>query len=189
MLAVAVSALRTGASESARCATSELFDAHAAFVLRLVRHLGVHPSDAEDLAQEVFVIAHQRLETLQRQDSARSWLFGIARRVAANHLRKNKRRRVQSTESTSESLAAGSGDPSDALQLARDRALLMQALDKLDADKRAVFVLFELEGVPMPEVAEMVVCPLNTAYSRLYAARVIVQRHVLGPRSRNGGQR
>jgi RNA polymerase sigma-70 factor, ECF subfamily len=177
LAAAAVAGLPLGAERGQT--TRELFEAHAAFVLRLVRHLGAHPSDAEDLAQEVFVVAHKRLDTLQHQDSARSWLFGIARRVTANHLRKAKRAGAPLVE---ELHAADGGDPAQALQQARDRALLARALDRLDDDKRAVFALFELEGLAMPEVAEMLGCPINTAYSRLYAARVIVQRHVLSAR-------
>jgi len=163
-----------------RWTTRELFEVHGAFVLRLVRHLGVRPSDAEDIAQEVFVIAHRRLDTLQRENSARSWLFGIARRVTANYLRKTKR---SGEEVLADIHAADGGDPVAELQLSRDRALLARALSRLDDDKRAVFVLFELEGLAMHEVAEMVCCPINTAYSRLYAARLIVQRHVLGARA------
>ena len=103
---------------------------------------------------------------------------GIARRIAANHLRKHKRQRAAPALPIEELIAAGGDDPSEELQLARDRMLLAQALDKLDSDKRAVFVLFELEGFVMPEVAETLGCPLHTAYSRLYAARVIVTKHV-----------
>ena len=57
------------------------------------------------------------------------------------------------------------------LQLSQARAQLAEVLDALDEEKRVVFVLFDIEGVPMDEVAEIVGCPLQTAYSRLYAAR------------------
>jgi RNA polymerase sigma-70 factor (ECF subfamily) len=178
--AAAVSALCREATP-VRNTPRQLFEAHAGFVLRLVRHLGVHDGDAEDVTQEVFMIVHRRIADLNADSSARSWLFGIARRVVANYLRKVQRRR----EHVGSDPCAEQADPADALQLARDRALLQRALDRLDADKRAVFVLFELEGVAMNEVATMVGCPLHTAYSRLYAARALVQRHVLGPRGRS----
>jgi RNA polymerase sigma-70 factor (ECF subfamily) len=76
----------------------------------------------------------------------------------------------------------------DEVERRRALALLDGALDQLDDDKRAVFVLFELEQVPMVEVAEAVGCPLQTAYSRLHAARKIVEgaiAHALkaGPRA------
>jgi RNA polymerase sigma-70 factor, ECF subfamily len=160
-----------------RITTRQLFVAHAAFILRLVRHLGVPASDAEDITQEVFMIAHRRLPTLQLEANPRSWLFGIARRLAANHVSKLKRRRGQVID---EQQAIEHADPAGALQQARDRALLQSALDKLDDKKREVFVLSELEGLPMQEVAEIIGCPLHTAYSRLYKARLIVQRRVLG---------
>src|SRR6185312_15456963 len=81
------------AAEQARPSTRELFEAHAGFVLRLVRHLGVSPSDAEDVTQEVFMIAHGRLALLRNDANPRNWLFGIARRLSANHVRKSRRRR------------------------------------------------------------------------------------------------
>ncbi len=59
--------------------------------------------------------------------------------------------------------------------------MLDEALDQLDDDKRAVFVLFELEQMPMVDVAEAAGCPLQTAYSRLYAARKIVWRRRRSP--------
>lgn len=168
---------RADIANSQRVSTRELFTAHAGFVLRLVRHLGVNPSDAEDVTQEVFMIAHARLSLLRSDANARNWLFGIARRLAANHVRKAKRRRnVPITDDD----AVEQGTPATQLQVTRDRKLLLEALDQLAEAKREVFVLFELENLPMQEVADMLRCPLHTAYSRLYAARTIVQRHVLG---------
>jgi RNA polymerase sigma-70 factor (ECF subfamily) len=163
--------------EQAARATEALFEAHAAFVLRLVRRLGVQPSDAEDVTQEVFMVAHQRNSDLNEQVAARSWLFGIARRVVANHLRKAHRRHERPAQ---HELSSECSDPAAQLQMARDRERLERALSRLDSDKRSVFVLFELEGLEMREVAALIGCPLHTAYSRLYAARELVQRYVLG---------
>jgi RNA polymerase sigma-70 factor (ECF subfamily) len=172
----AITASLPCAAVSQRPSTRELFKAHAAFVLRLVRHLGVGLSDAEDVTQEVFMIAHGRLAQLRNEANPRSWLFGIARRLAANHVRKSKRRHNVPLEDYD---VVERGTPATELQLTRDRRLLLQALDQLDDAKREVFVLFELENLAMQEVAEMIGCPLHTAYSRLYAARTIVQRCVL----------
>lgn len=170
-------------SSNERPSTRELFKAHAGFVLRVLRNLGVRAGDAEDVAQEVFMIAHGRLAFLRSDADPRSWLFGIARRLAANYVRKSKRQRNVPLE---ERDAVAEGTPASELQRARDRSLLLQALDELDGAKREVFVLFELEGLAMHDVAAMVGCPLHTAYSRLYAARSIVQRRVLGSSSASG---
>jgi RNA polymerase sigma-70 factor (ECF subfamily) len=155
--------------------TRQLFEAYAGFVLRTVRRLGVSASDTEDVAQEVFMIVHRRIADLQAEVNPRSWLFGIARRVVANYLRKTRRLRE---DTTSDIAPVAVGDPAQALQLTREREVLERAMNRLDDDKRAVFVLIELEGLTMQEVATMVGCPVHTAYSRLYAARAIVERHV-----------
>ena len=65
---------------------------------------------------------------------------------------------------------AGQSDPAQTISGSQNRALLDRALAKLDADKRDVFVLFELECLDMREVAEMVGCPLNTVLSRMRLA-------------------
>jgi RNA polymerase sigma-70 factor (ECF subfamily) len=157
--------------------TREIFETHARFVIRIVRRLGVRASDVEDLAQEVFVIVHRRREDLQSGAAVRSWLFGITRRVVSNYHRLARHRHEEPSDGL-DALPAES-DPSRDLDGSRERRLLDRALEKLDADKRDVFVLFELEGIDMREVAQMVGCPLNTAYSRLYAARALVKQHVL----------
>ena len=154
--------------------TREIFQGHAEFVLRLVRRLGVRASDVDDVTQEVFVIVHRRLADLQAGVPVRSWLFGIARRVVANYRRQLQRRQELPSPQLEE--VAVAGDQVSQLQNSRDRAQLEYALSKLDPEKREVFVLFELEGVDMKEVADMVGCPLNTAYSRLYAARQVVRQ-------------
>jgi RNA polymerase sigma-70 factor (ECF subfamily) len=146
-----------------------IFRDHAAFVLRVVRRLGVAPRDVEDVAQEVFVIVHRKLDTFTGESSVRTWLFGIASRVASDH----RRRAYVQRESLEAEPPAASLDAPQTRDV-HDRELrqtLDRALDALDDAKRAVFVLYEMEGVPMAEIAESLQCPLPTAYSRLREAR------------------
>ena len=154
--------------------TRQIFETHASVVLRLVRRLGVRPNDVEDVAQEVFVIVHRRRADLQTGVQVRSWLFGISRRVVANYRRQVQRRQEMPSQQLDAVPVAC--DQVDQLESSRDRARLEIALTRLDDDKREVFVLFELEGMDMRDVAAMVGCPLNTAYSRLYAARESVRQ-------------
>jgi RNA polymerase sigma-70 factor (ECF subfamily) len=165
--------------------TREIFQGHAEFVLRLVRRLGVRTSDVDDVAQEVFVIVHRRLADLQAGVPVRSWLFGIARRVVANYRRQLHRR--QELPSPQLEDVAVACDQVNQLQSSRDRARLEFVLGRLDSEKREVFVLFELEGMDMKDVADMIGCPLNTAYSRLYAARLVVRQAL--SRTRLRGER
>jgi RNA polymerase sigma-70 factor (ECF subfamily) len=152
---------------------AELFTAHAGFVWSLLRRLGVRVADVEDVSQEVFVVAHRRLPSFEPRANPRTWLYGIAVRVASDYRRSARIRR--------EELAASPPEPSldapqeSALNAKRGLAWLDEVLEQLDDDKRAVFVLYEIEQLTMSEIAPIVGAPLQTAYSRLHAARKHVQ--------------
>lgn len=151
----------------------QLFVDHAPFVWRALRRLGVHGDDAEDVCQEVFMIVHRRLATFEGRSSIQTWIYGICVRVAADY----RKRAHRQHESPSEDLPELSGPANQHAELEdhQARALLDATVRTLDDDKRAVFVLFELEELPMAEVAVAVGCPLQTAYARLYAARQVVE--------------
>jgi RNA polymerase sigma-70 factor (ECF subfamily) len=153
-----------------------IFREHGPFVWRALRRLGVSPSDADDACQEVFVVVYRKLGEYQGRSQLRTWLYGIAVRVAAAHRRRAHARREIATEEPVGEHAASTANPEGAAADREALAMLDRALDDLDDDKRAVFVLYEVEGLEMPEVAEAVGCPLQTAYSRLHAARKEVER-------------
>ncbi len=150
----------------------ECFD----FVWRSMGRLGVDPSAVEDAAQDVFVIAHRRLPEFEGRSSVKTWLFGIALRVAADHRRAARRKRshglVPEAEGDADAVAdADAPSPLDAA--ARNEAVerLTAILGELDEERRAVFILAELEQMSAPEIAEAVGANLNTVYTRLRAAR------------------
>ena len=175
--ALAEPAVPAGVTEGDSLTLREVFDAHAAFVFRVLRRLGVPDGDLDDAAQDVFVVVHRNLSQYDRRCALRSWIFGIAYRVAASHRRKVRRRREEvRAEVPVEPIQA---PQHDRVALAEAHRLLLGALDELDPERRAVFVLYELEEMAMPEVAQAIGCPLKTAYSRLYAARESVREHVL----------
>jgi RNA polymerase sigma-70 factor (ECF subfamily) len=153
-----------------------VFAEHAAFVLRSVRRLGVRPADVEDVAQEVFVIVHRKLDSFSGTSSMRTWLFGIALRVASDYRRKAYVRREQlDDDRVLRPESAVPPDQAEALRRKELRALLDRAVDVLDDNRRAVFVLYELESVPMAEIAQSQGCALFTAYGRLREARAQVR--------------
>ena len=153
---------------------SVLFREHAPFVWRVLRRLGVSEYDADDVTQEVFLVVHRKLDGFRGDSRFTTWLYGICVRVASDHRRKLRRRREDLTDEP----PSGSAPPrlDELLDLDRARAVLDRILDELDEDKRAVFVLFEIEQLPMQQVSEIVGCGLKTAYSRLRAARSLVER-------------
>lgn len=143
-----------------------VFDEYAPFVLRVVRHLGVAAGDVQDQSQEVFVAVFQGMSGFEGRSSLRTWIYGICLRVASNYRRRAYVRREKMVAEPPDR-----ADPSDMVERNASRAALQRLLDTLDEDKREVFVLYELEELPMKEVAEICGCPLQTAYSRLRAAR------------------
>jgi RNA polymerase sigma-70 factor (ECF subfamily) len=100
-----------------------------------------------------------------------TWLFAIARRVAAGY----RRRDLVPREPLGDQFAAGTDTFAD-LSRAEAAARVLSILAELDEDKRVVFALVELEQLPVPEVARMLDIKLNTAYSRLRLARKAFER-------------
>ncbi len=155
-------------SSGARPSVRQVFDEHARYVWRALRHLGVADAEIADVSQEVFITVHKKLSEFEGRSSLRTWLYGICLRVASDHRRRAYVRHEQpSAEPVAERGIAGQ-DLGTGIE---DRATLRALLGVLDPDKRAVLVLYEIEGFTMKEVAEIVDCPLQTAYSRLHAAR------------------
>jgi RNA polymerase sigma-70 factor (ECF subfamily) len=146
------------------------------FVWRSMGRLGVDPSAVEDAAQDVFVIAHRRLADFEGRSSVKTWLFGIALRVAHDHRRAARRKRSQGFVPEAEADTAAVADttaPSPLESATRAEAVerLQTILGELPEDRRAVFILAELEQMSAPEIAEAVGANLNTVYTRLRTAR------------------
>lgn len=152
---------------------AEVFREYAPFVWRTLRRLGVRDADVDDVCQEVFVVVFRRLDSFEERSSLRTWLYGISVRVASDY-----RRRAMHREVATEEPAGVPLDPHARIQSREALARLDGILENLDDDKRAVFVLYEIEQLTMAEVAEALQCPLQTAYSRLHAARKYVVEHM-----------
>jgi len=151
-------------------ATARLFQAHAEEVWRFLKYLGVREHDLADACQEVFLVAHRKLPEFRGESAPRTWLYGISLRVA-----KTWRRRRQL-------VPLGEDDRSVAPSQEHERErrdtheLLCWALDRISEVQREVFVLHEIEEVPMTEVAARLECGVFTAYSRLRLARRALKR-------------
>lgn len=146
-----------------------LYTDHFNFVWRSLRRLGVHPSWVEDAAQDTFLVVHRRLTDLRPDASAKAFLFGIALRVARDYRRRAQRKQASSLDVEREiSHAAG---PYERAAKAEAVRKLEGFLNSLDEDRRAVFVLSELEGMTAPEISQALGANQNTVYSRLRSAR------------------
>lgn len=148
---------------------AELYDRHAAMVFRALRALGVADASLDDAVQDVFLVVHRRLGEFEGRAALTTWLYGIARRVASDYRR---RRPLGTGPIEALGLLADVG-PGPDQQVARREAAraVLEILDDMDADKREVFALMEVEQLSAPQVAELLGVPLNTVYSRLRLAR------------------
>lgn len=139
------------------------------WVWHTLRRLGVAARDLPDVTHDVFVVVHRRAHTYDRARPLRPWLFGVAYRVARDHLALGRNRR----ESVTEAPEVADPRPPQDQQLARAQAreLVVAALQCVELDRRVVFILHDLEEQPMPEIAAALDVPVKTLYSRLAAAR------------------
>ncbi len=146
-----------------------------AFVYRILRHLGVPPAQVDDRLQDVFLVVYRRWHTLDPAVSLRSWLYGIARRVAATQHRGDRR-----TQRRLEAVPPPLAEPGPEQLLAQAQAadFVDQFLAGLDPERREIFVLAEVEHMSAPEIAAATGVKLNTVYSRLRVARDMFTRAV-----------
>ena len=142
------------------------------YVWKTLRRLGASAQDIEDLTHDLFVVVHRHLPDYDPERPLRPWLFGIALRVLADHRRAARHKHEIFTDEFDP--ADGAPTVLERMEGEEARDLLMRALDRLDLDRRAVFVLHELDELPAPEIARVLEIPLNTVYSRLRLARADV---------------
>lgn len=147
-----------------------VYSAHADFVWRSLHRLGVWSADVPDLMQEVFVIVHRRRRDHDPDRPMRPWLFGICVGLVRNYRRKAHRRMERLTDRVPES-SRSDDDPASALDARRERERGLRVLSELDPEKRAVFVMFEIEAMSGKAIAEALGVPIGTVHSRLFAAR------------------
>jgi len=141
---------------------------HFQAVWRLLRRLGVPVPALDDAAQDVFLVVHRKLADFDAPARLRSWVFAITVRVASEHRRRAARARAEPFDDGLPDPAPGPGELGERRE---ELQLLHDILGELDDDKRTVFVLSELEQLSVPEIAAVLGVNLNTAYSRLRAAR------------------
>ena len=161
---MAAPAERIRPTEVDRARLERIFNSHHATVWRALCRRGLPPDAAEDATQETFLLAAERLDDIQ-PESERSFLIATALRVA--HTLGRKTVRWQLDEDMDQRLAAGH----DTGDRRADRQLCDLVLAKVDPNLVEVFVLYEIEGLTSPEIAQLLEIPLGSVASRLRRAR------------------
>jgi RNA polymerase sigma-70 factor (ECF subfamily) len=146
-----------------------MYRAEFPYVFHSLRRLGVAPRDVEDVAHDVFLAVYRRWSDYDASRPLRPWLFGFAYRIASDHRRSARHRReVVGAEAEP---ADDARLPDEEVEGERMRKKVLDALDRMDFERRGILVMHDIDGHPVPEIARALAIPLNTAYSRLRLAR------------------
>jgi RNA polymerase sigma-70 factor, ECF subfamily len=149
---------------------------HVDFVWRSLRRLGVCEADLPDAAQQVYLVVARKLSEV-RCGSERGFLFQTALRVAAD-MRRSRRRRRECEDAPLAEIEDSAPRPDHYAEERRRRAQLDRVLDAMPLELRAVFVLSEIEELPMVEIALLLDIPAGTVASRLRRARLRFREQV-----------
>jgi RNA polymerase sigma-70 factor, ECF subfamily len=158
---------------------------HLDFVWLVLQRFGVTGADLEDATQEVFMVVHRRIGEFDGGAKITTWLYAIAQRVALATRRKKSSRREVGDEALHDTATGTESDPEHSASQREARVALEAILDTMDPDKRAVFVMFEIEELECETIAELIGVPIGTVHSRLHHARKDFERAVIRYRARN----
>jgi len=145
-----------------------LYERYSPSVHRFISALGIPPEEREDAAQDVFMAVYRSLARFRGEAQLSTWIYRIAARHAVRMGRRRRVREFLSVLALREPPPPATPDPSER---ASHLHMLDRMLTRLNPKKRTVFVLFEIEGLKVDEIARVVGCPENTVWSRLHHAR------------------
>lgn len=155
-------------------------------IWRFLRRQGLPVAQADEVVQEVFLVAFRRGEDL-REGSERSFLFATAFRLAKDVRRKQGREPVVE-QMEDAPIPDPASDPEKTFDRKQTRELAYRLLSELDESVRTPFIMFEIEGMSMKEIAHVMGLPVATVGSRLRRAREDFQARVHRYRSRLRGE-
>jgi len=176
------------AEERAAHHLEQVYAEHFRYVWRCLRALGLRDGQVDDAIHDVFLVVQQKLAEFDGNAEVTTWLYAICLRVARRYrwaARRDAWRYFSSDDDVDSRNDAVRGvtspserEPDRALEREERLSLARRALDRLDDDKREVFVLSQVEQRSGPEIAEITGSPVNTVYSRIRAAKLAFQAEI-----------
>jgi RNA polymerase sigma-70 factor, ECF subfamily len=145
-----------------------LVDRHLASVFAVARRITGNDPDAEDVAQDTFMRAFDRISQYEDRFSFRNWLLKIATHLAVSQVRSRQRERRQIIPFSEHLAAQTAADPSSGDEDARR---CRDFLDRLEDDQRTALVLFHFQELPYAQVAETMNISVNTVRTLIHRGR------------------
>ncbi len=156
----------------------QIYAEHVAMVWGGLRRLGVPEATIEDAVQDVFLVAHRRLSEFEGRSSIKTWLYGIALRVAKDY-RRSQARHTQRVEGLAQLLSVERTAEATPLSQAERREAnqaLHAILAELDEDHREVLVMVEMEGFAVRDAAAILNLHIRACQRRLRAAHAAFEK-------------
>lgn len=158
----------------------DVYNEHVAMVWRGLRRLGVAEANIEDAVQDVFLVVHRRLSAFEGRSEMKTWLYGIAVRVAKDH-RRSQTRQAHKEERLAQFSTldpSGGASPVEAVEQREANQALHSILAQMDDEQREVLVLVDMEELPMREAADALRLNVRTCQRRLRTARAVFEEKV-----------
>ncbi len=158
-----------------------LVDEYKGKIYNYVSRMLHDPTEAEDVAQEVFIRAYENLMGFRGAASFQTWLYRIASNLAIDAARARNRRDVGAFSldrpvatddgQLERELPTGERGPDGQVESTELQEIVAEALTELSPKLRMVISLFDIEGLSYREIADVLGCPVGTVKSRLFNAR------------------
>jgi RNA polymerase sigma-70 factor (ECF subfamily) len=164
-------------------AFEQLYREHAGRLYNLAFRMTGTAADAEDLVQEMFLLAHRKLGSFKGESSVGTWLYRLGVNLCVDYLRSRQHRNIRATESLDDEHGQGrqvAATPSNEMTLTR--LALEKAIADLPESYRAVFVLHDVEGFGHGEIGVMLGIAEGTSKSLVHKARLRLRQYLTGAR-------
>jgi RNA polymerase sigma-70 factor, ECF subfamily len=158
-----------------------LYQQHAPRLYNLAYRMAGTATDADDLLQDIFLLAYRKVGSFRGESSLGTWLYRLAMNHCLDVLRSRQSRQEQQTDSLDEEGAAA---PAAAPALgAVSRIDLERAIGQLPRACRAAFLLHDVEGFGHQEVGTILGISEGTSKSQVHKARLRIRAYLTQPRS------
>ena len=165
---------------SAALSFEEVYEGYFEFVWRSLRLLGVARESLDDAVQDTFGAIVRQLPHFEGRSSLRTWVYGVAQRVAANHRRGHRRKSAALEPLDHHSVLSHEPDAHSRVEAREAADAVVRFCAQLEPDRRTLFVLGILENVPAAELAALLGIPVNTVYTRTRALRLALREQIDG---------